>query len=179
MAEISPQTGSQTFPLRVDRPLAPIAGNALGLLAAVAAGAGVTFLLAGGLGWRAVEGELTVRESIIAGSAAVLLGALCGMILLAPASARTPARFGLMVLASGTVRMMVSLACGVVIFFASPRPVHPYAFFGSLCASFLMCLIVETAWANAALRRGRRAGPGSNGSAEGTGAVIRSGAMAR
>lgn len=132
-------------------PVASAAALAPVMLGAVVVGAAAAIGLARVRGWAGAAGGMGVDQSAMAGAAGVALGAVIGLSLLWPASSRMPAKFGLMVLASSTVRMLVSLTTAVAaLFLASPEV---YSFFTALCGAFLLCLAAESIWAVSALRR--------------------------
>jgi hypothetical protein len=140
------------------RPIASAIALAPGLVVSVLVGGAAGIALAQVAGWSA-SGPVTIAQSGTYGALSVALGAALGLALLWPASSRTARKFGLMVLASSTTRMLVSLMAGIIAFFVA-KP-QPYVFFTSLGAAFLLCLVVESLWATAAIRRAAIAKPTS------------------
>jgi hypothetical protein len=165
-----PPSVTNTAPSTLSQPIAGAKGLALGLAASVLVGAVLAAGLANLLRWNGVDGGLTVEQSIIAGAAAIAFGALIGLSLLWPASSRSAPKFGLMVVASSTSRMMISLAVGVVMLFIAKPAAYPL--FAALCTGFILCLIVESVWAMSALRRNQSHG-GPTSSTLTTGAIVR------
>lgn len=143
------------------RPIASAIALAPGLVVSVLIG-GLTGIGLSQVGGWTASGATSVQQSAAYGALSVALGAAMGLALLWPASSRTARKLGLMVLASSTTRMLVSLMAGIIAFFiAKPQP---YVFFTALGAAFLLCLGVESLWATTALRRvthGKPATPSS------------------
>lgn len=137
-------------------PIASAIALAPGLAASVLVGGFAGIALAQVAGWN-TAGPATIPQSATYGALSVALGAALGLALVWPASSRTARKFGLMVLAASTTRMLISLLAGIITFFiAKPQP---YVFFTSLGAAFLLCLVVESLWATAAIRRAAAAKP--------------------
>lgn len=126
-------------------PIAHLCPLIVGVVVACGAGAAAGAFLA------STDHPAAAWQPALLGAVPVAVGAALGVGVLLPASARTVRRMGMSVVAASAARLLTALAVMLAIFLVLRPPATP--FFGAFVSGAAGCLIVETLWAAAALRR--------------------------
>lgn len=134
-----------------DSPIATVTLLGVSLTGAHLLGLGLAVGASRLAGWTAPEGGFGPTESAFLGLVAVLLGSICGLVILVPGPARSARRLGVSVLIASSVRLVVALGAAVGLFLVTQN--EPHAFFVSVLACGILSLAAETAWAVSSLRR--------------------------